>query len=248
MKKIRIISAAILAALLMSLFGAFALAAGDDMVLKTTASVNLRKGPGTGYTKITSVSKGREFDYTGVSKYDSKGVVWHKIEYRYSYAWVSSSYSDVYWGRDKLSDSENVVTTASVNLRKGPGTGYGKVSTASKNTRLFYLGASSTDSRGVTWYKVSCSKGEAWVSSRYAKLDADGASAGWYDPYVKTTASVNLRKGPGLGYAKITSYSKGKTLTYLDRTSTDSRGVKWFYVTDGRNTGWISDTYSNLYK
>ena len=250
MKKIRVISMAVLVALVMSIFSTFALAEGDDMVLKTTASVNLRKGPGTGYGKITTVSKGREFDYTCVSKYDKNGVVWHKIEYKTGYAWVTSRYSNVYDGKVQLDDSMYVRTTASVNLRKGPGTGYGKVSTASKNTKLFYLGSTAKDARGITWYKVACSKGEAWVSSTYSKLStySGGSSSGTAASYVKTTASVNLRYGPGLGYAKIVAYSKGKTLTYLGQYSTDSRGVVWYKVKSGSYTGWMSSVYSDLYR
>lgn len=246
MKKIRIISMAVLVALMVSLLGSFALAGG--MELRTTASVNLRKGPGTGYTKIVAVSKGSEFDYTGISKYDSRGVVWHKIEYKKSYAWVSSKYSNVYDDGSKLNDSTYVRTTASVNLRKGPGTGYGKLSTASKNTKLFFLGDTAKDSKGTTWYKVSCSKGEAWVSSKYAKLSTSSGSSDTSAAYVKTTASVNLRKGPGLGYSKVVAYGKGKKLTYLGESSKDSRGVVWYKVTDGKYTGWMSSKYSKLYK
>lgn len=250
MKKIRIVSMTVIVALLMSICSSLAMAAGNDMVLKTTASVNLRKGPGTDYSKIVSVSKYTEFDYTCVSKYDGKGVVWHKVEYKAGYAWVSSKYSNVYDGKVQLDDSEYVRTTASVNLRKGPGTGYGKVSTASKNTKLFFLGSTAKDPRGVIWYKVACSKGEAWVSSTYAKRNAysGGSNTSPSAVYAITTGSVNLRKGPGLGFDKIVAYGKGKILTYLGQYCTDSRGVVWYMVTDGKYTGWMSSKYLKAYK
>lgn len=63
-----------------------------------------------------------------------------------------------------------MLTTGSVNLRTGPGLNYASVSTASSGKYLTYLGASQRDGRGVTWYKVSSSKGAVWVSSRYARL------------------------------------------------------------------------------
>lgn len=245
MKKMRAVSMMLLMVLLMSIAAPLAFAAGDDMVLKTTASVNLRRGPGTDYAKIVAVSKGREYDYTGISKYDDRGVVWHKVEYGSGYAWISSRYSDVYNGRTCLNDNTFVRTTASVNLRQGPGTGYGKVSTAAKGTKLFYLGESAKDSRGNTWYKVSCSYGEVWLIAKYATVSTGSVV---YDPYVVTTASVNLRRGPGTGYARVTSYLKDKKLTYLGSSSTDSRGVVWYKVSDGKYTGWISSVYSDLYK
>lgn len=63
---------------------------------------------------------------------------------------------------------------------------------------------------------------------------------------VRTTASVNLRSGPGLSYAIVTSYPEGKSLTYLGESSVDERGVTWYKVSSGKNTGWISSRYSKL--
>ncbi len=243
MKSIRMTAALLAAVIMIMIMGTSAFAA-DDMLLKTTASVNLRKGPGLGYGTVTAVSKNIKYEYTGISSYDSRGVVWHQVEYKKGYAWVSSRYSDVYNDGWKLSDETFVRTTGNVNLRKGPGTGYGKLMTAAKGTKLFYLGESAKDGNGNTWYKVSCAWGEAWVISRYAVKTSETVN---YEAYVKTTASVNLRKGPGTGYAKVTSYAKDKQLTYLGESSKDSRGVVWYKVSDGKNTGWVSSVYAKMY-
>jgi len=239
----------VMCALFVWLCGAPALAA-EDMEVRATASVNLRKGPGTGYGKITSVKKGKELDYTGVSSYDSRGVVWHRVEYKNGYAWMSSKYSDVINDGTALNDGTYVKTTASVNLRKGPGTGYKKLTVAAKGAKLFYLGEQSKDASGRIWYKVACSKGEAWVTSRYSSISTGGSSgsSSTGEAYVKTTASVNLRKGPGLDYGKVVAFAKGKKLTYLGKTRTDDRGVAWYYVKSGKYTGWMSSKYSKLYK
>ena len=61
---------------------------------------------------------------------------------------------------------------------------------------------------------------------------------------VHTTASVNLREGPGLGYAKVDAVKPGTTLEYLDETSTDERGVDWYLVAYGDLALWISSRYS----
>ena len=63
---------------------------------------------------------------------------------------------------------------------------------------------------------------------------------------VKTTGNVWLRSGPGLSYSQITSFSKGRTLTYLGESSVDERGVTWYKVSSGRHTGWVSSRYSKL--
>lgn len=248
MKKLRFVSMILVAALLMSMCCVAAFA-DEDIEVKTTASVNLRKGPGTGYKKITSVKKNREYDYTGVSSYDSRGVVWHRIEYGTGFAWVSSVYSDVVNDGVALNDNTYVETTANVNLRTGPGTGYRKLTAAAKNSKLFYLGEQAKDASGRIWYKVASSEGEAWLTSRYSRIKTAGTSAGTTtQAYVKTTASVNMRKGPGLGYDKVVAFAKGKKLTYLNESSTDSRGVVWYKVKSGSYTGWMSSVYSDLYR
>ena len=54
---------------------------------------------------------------------------------------------------------------------------------------------------------------------------------------VRTTASVNVRSGPGLSYDIVATYQENKSLTYLGESSTDDRGVVWYKVSDGKNTG-----------
>ena len=63
---------------------------------------------------------------------------------------------------------------------------------------------------------------------------------------VRTTGNVWMRKGPGLSYDQVTSFSTGKSLTFLQETSEDDRGVIWYKVTDGKNTGWVSSRYTEL--
>ena len=64
---------------------------------------------------------------------------------------------------------------------------------------------------------------------------------------VRTTASVNLREGPGLDYEVVTSLLKGRELEYLGKTSTDERGVDWYKVRWDGEALWISSRYSYLY-
>ena len=70
-----------------------------------------------------------------------------------------------------------VKATGSVNLRKGPGLGYGKVAAVKKGTTLDYLGEISTDSRGVDWYKVRYRGKNVWISSRYSKITSKGTAS-----------------------------------------------------------------------
>lgn len=63
---------------------------------------------------------------------------------------------------------------------------------------------------------------------------------------VKTTANVWMRTGPGLDYDTITSFAEGKSLKYLGEYSVDDRGVTWYKVASGENTGWVSSRYTEL--
>ena len=53
------------------------------------------------------------------------------------------------------------------NVRTGPGLDYKSIGTLHKGEDAKYLGKTSTDNRGVVWYKIRWNGRDAWVSSRY---------------------------------------------------------------------------------
>ena len=63
-----------------------------------------------------------------------------------------------------------VVTTANVWLRSGPGLNYDQVTSYKEGKSLTFLGETQMDDRPVLWYKVSDGKNTGWISSRYAEL------------------------------------------------------------------------------
>lgn len=63
---------------------------------------------------------------------------------------------------------------------------------------------------------------------------------------VRTTGNVNLRTGPGLDYEIVGSVEPDTELEYLDRVSTDERGVDWYLVEYKKGESWISSRYSEL--
>lgn len=134
----------------------------------------------------------------------------------------------------------SVKTTGDVNLRKGPGLGYKSIRTIGEGTKLQY-DKTKKDDRGVKWYRVTYKGRTGWVSSKYAKETSSSSSSS--SKKIKTTGSVNLRSGPGLGYKSIRSIDSGKTMTY-DKTKKDDRGVVWYHVTYKGKTGWVSSKYA----
>lgn len=132
---------------------------------------------------------------------------------------------------------EQVTTTGSVYLRKGPGLSYKSICTIGEGTRLTY-DRSEKDDRGVAWYRVTYNGRQGWVSSTYAK--PGGAST---DDKVKTTGNVHLRSGPGAEYASRAIIDAGTTLV-CDKTEKDSEGTAWYRVSYRGKTGWISSRYA----
>ncbi|MBR0381227.1 MAG: SH3 domain-containing protein [Eubacterium sp.] len=135
--------------------------------------------------------------------------------------------------------TKTVKTSADVNLRKGPGTNYAVVTSVSKGTTLTYAGTTTADSRGVNWFKVTYKGKTSWVSSRYAAFTTATKS-------VKTTGQVYLRKGPGLNYGTNVAVPSGTTLTYLNKSQKDDRGVTWYNVSYKGASLWVSGKYAKL--
>lgn len=133
-------------------------------------------------------------------------------------------------------------------LRSGPGLSYSQITVMHRGESAQYLNSTRYDSRGVAWYNVSFSGRSGWVSSRYTTLSS-GGSTSWDDDtlWVRATARVNVRSGPGTGYDDIGTLVRGECISYLGVSQTDSRGVTWYkaqYYSYG--TGWVSSTYSEL--
>ena len=150
-----------------------------DTYVHATASVNVRAGAGTGYDDIGTLAKGEQVLYLGTYDYDSRGVMWYKVEY-YSMGtgWVSSVYSELVFGTESGVEENGTpvvgyyveATAGNSNLRSGPGLTYDDLDTMQKGEVASYLGSYSTDERGVVWYYVRFDGQIGWVSSRYTAL------------------------------------------------------------------------------
>jgi len=139
-----------------------------------------------------------------------------------------------------------VQATAQVYVRSGPGLAYQALDDLKKDEILPYCYETSYDSRGVAWYKVFYENDFAWVSSKYSTLHNNMIFA-TPDTYVRATASVNLRKGPGVSYQDIGTLARGEQVLYLDQSAKDTKGNVWYkvkYYTMGE--GWVCGLYAEL--
>ena len=140
-----------------------------------------------------------------------------------------------------LAEGSYVRTAGNVNVRSGAGTEYRVLGTAAKNSELTYLDEAKTDRSGVVWYRVRLNaRTVGWVCSKYCAMYA-------CDTTVEVTGGeVHLRRTPSLNGTVLATKKQGDKLTYLNETSTDNRGVTWYYVSANGKTGWISSKYAKL--
>ncbi|MDO5324786.1 MAG: SH3 domain-containing protein [Clostridia bacterium] len=242
----RMVVLALVAALLLAILPASALAA--SYLEATGDRVSVRSGPGTSYSGLYTLVRGETVTYTGEYAYDGNGMKWYKVQY-YSYGtgWVSSKYSKVYddgsgldWGVQPYVQA----TGGSVNIRRTPSLTGQDLGTMSNGQTATYLGQSTTDDRGVTWYYVNFDGIVGWVSSRYSKLYGSSALT-WY--VQAEGGNANVRQTPSLTGTSLDVIHDGEYATYLGQTSTDSRGVLWYYVNFDGTVGWVSSRYCTLY-
>ena len=233
--------------------------------LRITDSVNLRSKPLTSSTIYTSIPAGTIVSCTGTAAKTSGGSVWYQVKYNGTTGWIYSAYAEKYSSSSSSGSSDSqsnstVVNTyeidgkyvkvvgGSVNIRSKAGTSYGVVGSMPSGAYGTCLGLAAKDTRGVVWYKVKYDGVTGWVSSRYSKItnskDSDSGSSS--DSVKVVGGDVTIRAKADKTSAKLGYISEGKVATYLGKTSTDSRGVQWYYISYNGTKGWISSMYSRL--
>lgn len=186
---------------------------------RTTAPLHLRSGPGVGYKSLLVMPAGATVvDYDGIMSNGFRGV-----NYKGTVGWCSDAYlvlvtTPVVIGQAK--------TTAAVNFRSGPGTGY---------TPLYVVPA------GV-WVDIG-----AEVQNGFRQVQYKGLWGWIYDAYLggsgadafKTTTALNLRSGPGIEYSILLVMPAGATVVDYDGVMVNGfRGVDY-----NGTVGWCSDAY-----
>ena len=115
---------------------------------------------------------------------------------------------------------------SNLNLRTGPGTGYGII-TSLRNGRPVKL-----IKKSGNWYKVKTMGGTTgWVSKKYLK-------AGAYANVDTCCTGLNVRKGPGTGYGIKGSFAHGTRHLLATKVSGN-----WAYVSKNCLSGWCSMNY-----
>ncbi|HHY81768.1 MAG TPA: SH3 domain-containing protein [Clostridiales bacterium] len=205
----------------------------DKIGIVTASSLNIRSGPGTNNHKVGMVIKGQK-----VTVHEKVGD-WYKITYNGIQGYVHSSYIKLQESNETpAAGKTGTVTASSLNVRSGPGTGYSKVGSLSKGTTVTILSSSNG------WYKIQKGSLVGYVSGDYLDVKQSQQPEETEKPTTVTAtvtaSSLNVRSGPGTGYSKVGSLSKGTTVTILS----SSNG--WYKIQKGSLVGYVSGDYLKI--
>ena len=183
------------------------------------------------YASTVVDSYRRDFAVTIAQRYSGG---WAKVRFRPSgkTAYVQTRYLQ------SSSSSASYVSKDATLLREGPSTSFRAKAKLGKGTKVTVL------THGSAFDYVSTLKGNGYIrnsclsaSKPADKSPSDSKAAHIRNPRRRT---VNLRKGPGKGYAVIAEYRPGTEVTVL------KRGSSWSKVSVRGRTGYIMTRYLAL--
>jgi N-acetylmuramoyl-L-alanine amidase len=224
-------------ALFLCVIPAFAGTAYADTAVVSSSTLNIRTGPGTGYSIITQVGLGDRLPVL------EQSGDWYCVTLSTGQkGWLAGWLVNIEKPQAAAVSSTGQVArvnSSSVNIRSGPGTGYDIITQAGSGSVLPIIGTSGD------WYKVSLSSGgSGWIAgwlvtvvispasepSRSASEDtADSRNA------VVTGSSVNVRVGPGTTNSVISQVTQGASLPVLEQSG------DWYRVKlQNGSTGWVA--------
>ncbi len=192
----------------------------------TTATVNLRSGPGTSYQVLQVVPAGASVMlYTGLQNN------FRAVAHAGQDGWIYADYLTSGGGQptDPIIIG-NAVTTTSLNLRSGP-------SSSHTVLRVMPQGATVQISATVqNGYRYVIHQGLAgWAYAAYLSQDPGG---GQPPSYKTTTVALNLREQPSTSARVLLVMPAGATVRISDQLSNGFR-----QVTYNGTTGWAYEAY-----
>lgn len=201
----------------------------DVLTGKTTAKLNVRKGPGTKYAKMGTLSKEAKVEV--INKLPSG---WYKIKYKGTYGYVLGKYVKLNIPQqDEKVIATGKTTVSSLNVRSGPSSNYSKLGILTKGTKVEVVERYSNG-----WYKIKYKGSYGYVSGAYVSLDG---SKGEVIATGKTTAGLNVRSGAGTGYKKIGHLHKGTKVEIVTKLSNG-----WYKIKFNSSYGYVSGDYVKL--
>jgi len=235
------------------------MAAGQTAVVTGTV-VNVRSGPDTGYSKVSSVYQGESFEIL------EQKSGWYKLKLvDGGSGWVIGEYLKISESGSGEPSAQNetvagngknvVINVTYVNVRSGPGAVYAKVTTLDKGRRLNVI----RESGG--WYNVELENGkDGWVAGWLVTAQSTSQTPAGNQPPTGGTptgtpapgdnnsganiigqylivkeSTVNVRSGPGTAYSLVAKVVAGNQFAIISQVG------EWYKINlSGGKQGWIA--------
>lgn len=237
--------------------------------------LTVRSGPGSSYSSLGTLAKGKTFTITGSAK-DSSGAVWYQFKFNGKTAYAASKYVTTKTTTSTSTAPEtgnsgssqppvtnntetNVNLMGTVNtssdpltVRSGPGSSYSSIGTIKKGT-TFVITSKAKDSSGKYWYKFNYGDTVGYVSSSYVTTSNASSSSSTEAVTFQigtTTAEsgVNVRSGAGTSYSILTVLDKGSVVTVTGSAKASNGKVWYSYKYSSSKTGYICSDYLTVKK
>lgn len=187
----------------------------------TASELNIRSKAGVDGDRVGSLTAGARVEIL------EKSGGWGRIDK----GWISLDY--VYQdGTTGKNTAKGVVTGNQLNVRSGPGTNYGRVSSLNTGDRVNILEQFTIG--GTKWGCID----KGWISLDYVYIDGTtGENSG---TGTITGDQLNIRTGPGTNYDRVGSLNKGDTVKILTQIKVGN--TVWGCI----DKGWISMDYVEM--
>lgn len=199
--------------------------------------VNVRSGPGTGYSAVGNYSNGVVMNVYGAEN------GWYKVSYKNTTGYILAKYFRPTAATVYSAAKDGTVNANSVRLRLGPSTDFSTVGMYSKNTAVKVSGENGD------WYEVSIDGTYGFMSKEYVSIGSGSTQGGSVSTPateelnttgIVTGNGVRMRGGPGTSYATIGYYDKGIKLAVTGKTGS------WYAVSYNGLSGYMSVDYVRL--
>ena len=210
--------------------------------------VNVRTGPGTGYEKAGSLSRGTELLLTEVQqngnykwgKYEGGWICLDYTDYAQILAGNSGSTSGDYTeGASGGVKEEPIVAKGAVGkctslrIRAGAGTNHDTVGSLYTGDKVEIYEIATVS--GLRWGRID----KGWICLSYVQLESENNSATVIGTVIRCTR-LNVRAAPGVSNAKVASLNSGTSVKIYEQATVD--GDAWGRIDEG----WVHMGYIYL--
>lgn len=214
--------------------------------------LNVRSGPGTNYSKLGTIDKGKTITITDTKKGKS-GTKWYKFKFGSKNGYVSSAYVTIKAASSGTTTytkaKTGVIKDGPLTVRSNAGTSYSQVGTLAKGKSVSLKGEKK-DSKGAKWYRITFKGKTAYIHSSYVtvKPSSTNNAASGVTAYAKAKTGVvkdgplTVRSDAGTSYTKLGVLAKGKSIS-LKGEKKDSKGIKWYLITFDSKNGYVHSDY-----